>query len=148
MSIPVHRFRSSNPLVMCALPSDVNVPARAKKLPCAGVPHNSVPLIENAYWPFRLALVNFGGGGGGPPLLPPPPPPQPTASSVRKIETQETAHLRWPFIAHRLALSFARAATPAVLAPRQSREESHAASEWQELGSPFAPCAPKTRFGH
>src|SRR2546423_10188296 len=148
MSIPVHRFRSSSPLVMCPLPSAVNVPARAKRLPCAGVPHSSVRLIETAYGPFRLALVNFGGGGGGPPLLPPPPPPQPTASSIRKIETQDAAHLRWPFIAHRLALSFARAVIPAVLAPRQSREESQHATEWQELGSPFAPCAPKTPFRH
>src|SRR5215472_5296067 len=86
MSIPVQTFTSSRPFVIFPCPSAVNVPMRPNKLPCPA--HNSVPLIENAYCPLKLAFVNFGGGGGGPPLLPPPPP---QAAAHRAIRQKRSA---------------------------------------------------------
>jgi hypothetical protein len=52
----------------------VKLPARVKKLGKPGLgPQSSVPLIESAYWPFKLAFEKFptGGGGGGPTIVPP-----------------------------------------------------------------------------
>jgi len=59
---------------MWPLPSAVKLPARAKKVEKPGLrPQSSVPLIEKAYWPFKLALEKFpvGGGGGGPTIVAP-----------------------------------------------------------------------------
>src|SRR5882762_1696283 len=71
---PVHTLTSSTPPLMWPLPSAVKLPARAKKVEKPGLgPQSSVPLIEKAYWPFKLALEKFpvGGGGGGPTIVPP-----------------------------------------------------------------------------
>src|SRR5215472_13150471 len=106
MSIPVQTFTSSRPFVIFPCPSAVNVPMRPNKLPCPA--HNSVPLIENAYCPLKLAFVNFGGGGGGPPLLPPPPA-QAAANSAKTIATREIVLPVRAFIAHRPVASIARA---------------------------------------
>src|SRR5260221_4205542 len=61
-------FTSSTPLVMLPLPSAMNEPMRAKK-----APETSEPLIENAYWPLRLAVVKPPTGGGGVTTEPLPP---------------------------------------------------------------------------
>ena len=126
MSVPVQIFTSSRPFVIFPWPSAVNVPMRANKLPCRA--HNSVPLIENAYCPLRLAFVNFGGGGGGPPLLPPPPP-QAAANSAKTIETRETVLPVRAFIAHRPVASLARARPRSGGAPHYSPEAIRAAIE-------------------
>src|SRR5260221_7423256 len=78
------------PPLMLPLPSAVNEPTRAKKLPVAP----SAPLMENAYCPLRLALEKLPVGGGGigvEPLLP-----QAAAnvlaSSIKKRATRFIAH--------------------------------------------------------
>src|SRR5882757_4054070 len=53
---------------MLPLPSAVKEPTRAKKLPVT-----SVPLMEKAYCPLRLALEKLPTGGGGVGVEPPPP---------------------------------------------------------------------------
>src|SRR5215472_2231688 len=141
ISVPVQIFTSSRPFVILPWPSAVNVPMRANKLPCPA--HNSVPLIENAYCPLRLAFVNFGGGGGGPPLLPPAPP-QAAANSAKTIEIRETVVSEGAFIAHRPAASFARAQPRSGGAPHLSREAIRAATESRRPDSPSARCVPKT----
>src|SRR3974390_1259381 len=82
VAVPGHTLTSSSPVVMWPLPSAVNVPTRVKMLPVP--PHSSVPVIENAYWPARLALENFPGGGGGGGGFDPPPP---QATATRLSET-------------------------------------------------------------
>src|SRR6266576_5311121 len=71
--VPVQTFTSSTPPVILPLPSAVNVPMRPKKLPVR--PQASVPLMEKAYCPIRLAFEKFptGGGGGGGCVEPLPP---------------------------------------------------------------------------
>src|SRR5215510_8028652 len=101
---------------------------RANKLPCPA--HNSVPLIENAYCPLKLAFVNFGGGDGRPPLLPPLPP-QAVANNAKTIETRETVLPVRTFITHRPVASFARAQPRSRAAPRHSPEAIRAAIESQ-----------------
>src|SRR5262245_52219335 len=63
VATPVQTLTSSRPPVILPLPSAVKVPARVKKLPCPE--QSSLPLMEKAYCPARLALENFAAGGGG-----------------------------------------------------------------------------------
>src|SRR2546427_9023253 len=76
--------------VMFPLPSAVKLPTRAMK-----PPDESSPLMEKAYWPFRLLLEKFPIGGGGGVMETPPL--QAAAQSARAIvanrRTRFTAHL-------------------------------------------------------
>src|SRR6266849_2692416 len=98
---PAHTLTSSRPSEMWPLPSAVKLPARVKKL--LNPAQSSVPLIENAYWPFKLALEKFpdGGGGGGPttavPLLQPVHRETTTiaASGKKRLMERLIAHLLW-----------------------------------------------------
>src|SRR6266849_9453295 len=98
---PAHTLTSSRPSEMWPLPSAVKLPARVKKL--LNPAQSSVPLIENAYWPFKLALEKFpvGGGGGGPttavPLL------QAAATEPSSMAASRVRRLRERFIAHQSA---------------------------------------------
>src|SRR5579864_9296246 len=67
----VPSMMSSMAEVMLPLPSATKLPTRPRKAPTFVLA--SVPLIENAYVPLRLALEKFpmGGGGGGADPLPP-----------------------------------------------------------------------------
>src|SRR6267378_3083352 len=100
---PAHTLTSSSPPEMWPLPPAVKLPARVKKLGApGGGPQSSVPVIEKAYWPFKLALEKFpvGGGGGGPttvvPLL------QAAVTEASKIAANRVRRLRERFIAHPL----------------------------------------------
>src|SRR6202022_4812814 len=62
MGTPVQMLTSSRPPVIFPRPSAKKVPTRAKKLPCPR--QSSVPLIEKAYCPDKLALENFALGSG------------------------------------------------------------------------------------
>src|SRR6266404_6947400 len=82
---------SSIPLVMLPLPSAVKEPMRAKKLPVTA----SEPLIEKAYWPFRLELEKLPVGSGGVGVEPLPP----QAAAKTAAQRVRARHRR--FIVHR-----------------------------------------------
>src|SRR6267142_6246041 len=119
---PVHTLTSSTPPLMWPLPSAVKLPARAKKVEKPGLgPQSSVPLIENAYCPFKLALEKFpvGGGGGGPttvvPLL--------QAAVIEPSKMVANRVRRWmeAFIAHLLGWRAGRAGQETAREPRRER---------------------------
>src|SRR5882757_11386173 len=82
---------------MLPLPSAVKEPTRAKKLPVT-----SVPLMEKAYCPLRLALEKLPTGGGG--VGGEPPPPQAAAKTA--AQRVRARHRR--FIVHRLSARLGR----------------------------------------
>src|SRR5579862_802187 len=57
------------PPVIFALSTAIKEPTRAKKLPV----EPSSPLMEKAYWPFKLVTEKPPVGGGGVGVVPPPP---------------------------------------------------------------------------
>src|SRR4029077_5214731 len=149
VSTPVHTLTSSRPAVMLPLPSAVNVPARPKKLPCPE--HSSVPVMEKAYCPAKLALENFapgggGGGGGGPGFDPPPP--HAVVNNTKASETSRASRFIRVFIAARPAVHSACAQLAATRGWRSSLEEIRAASAPPRLACPFARCEPETRCSH
>src|SRR2546425_9230568 len=75
--------------VMFPLPSAVKLPTRAMN-----PPFRSSPLMEKAYWPFRLLLEKFPIGGGGGVIEAPPL--QAAAQTARAIVPSK----RTRFIAH------------------------------------------------
>src|SRR5579863_131301 len=93
------------PVVMLPLPSALKEPTRAKNPPVAP----SSPLIEKAYWPFRLVTEKPPVGGGGVGGVPPPP--QAAAKSAKEIDSNRARLFRSAefvlevdeFIAHRPA---------------------------------------------
>src|ERR1700688_3808051 len=146
VSTPVHMLRSSSPSVMLPWPSARNVPARPKKLPAPA--HSSVPLIENAYWPEKLALENFAGGGVGPgpgPGLDSDPPPHPAAKSASVTQTSGANRFFCALIAASSAARLKRAA----IAARPGRGYLPAGIPWviapRSPVSRAAPCAPRRR---
>src|SRR5260370_32417093 len=90
VATPLHTLMSSRPPTILPLPSAVKVPARVKKLLLPA--QSSVPLMENAYWPTKLAFENFGGGGGG---VPPPPYPLPHPAATIATTTTTTNATRF-----------------------------------------------------
>src|SRR5215813_3865110 len=123
VSTPEQLLMSSTPTVIRPLPSAVKLPIRPNATP--DPLHSSVPVIEKAYFPDKVAFENLAGGGGGGGFPPPPPddpPPHPAMTSPRDA----TAHkiFRTPFTAHR------HVACPAS----RSRQ------------SPHAPCPPPSRI--
>src|SRR6476646_560484 len=90
ISAPLQLLMSSNPAVIRPFPSAVKLPIRANGLALTvpPLPQSSVPLIENAYFPLKVAFENLAGGGGG---VPPPPPdddPPPHAAEKTPIATE------------------------------------------------------------
>src|SRR5260370_31912594 len=126
VATPVHTFTSSRPVVMLPFPAAVNVPARPKKLPCP--PHDSVPVIENAYCPAKLALENFapGGGGGGGPGFDPPTPPHAAVNDAKASKTTRARRFIRIFIAAHPAERFACAQLAAKRGRRSSLAKTSA----------------------
>src|ERR1700731_2251298 len=125
VSTPVHTFMSSSPVVMLPRASATKVPTRPKKLPDPA--HSSVPVMENAYCPDRLALENFAGGGvgPGPGSDPDPLPPHAAARNPATTETNKASGFTFAVIEASLAERVAGAqfvAMPATwLLPAESR---------------------------
>src|ERR1700688_1228208 len=71
---------SSIPAVMLPFPSATKLPTLERNAPTLTLA--SVPLIENAYVPLRLAFEKFPAGGGGGVVTDEPLPPQETASKA------------------------------------------------------------------
>src|SRR5579862_692538 len=69
------------PPVMLPLPSALKEPTRAKNPPV----EPSSPLMEKAYWPFKLVTEKPPVGGGGVGVVPPPP--QAAAKSANDSES-------------------------------------------------------------
>src|SRR6266849_10774936 len=116
---PAHTLTSSRPPEMWPLPSAVKLPARVKKL--LSPAQSSVPVIEKAYWPFKLALEKFpaGGGGGGPttvvPLL------QAAVTEASRIAANRVRRLREAFIADLLGWQVRRVGQKTVREHRRER---------------------------
>src|SRR5258705_9157369 len=96
VATPLHTLMSSRPPTILPLPSAVKVPARVKKLLLPA--QSSVPLMENAYWPTKLAFENFGGGGGVVPL--PRDTPHPAATIATTTKTANATRLPRMLIEH------------------------------------------------
>src|SRR5208283_317227 len=123
---------SSIPLVMLPAPSAAKLPVRARYAPPV-----SSPLIENAYWPFKLLKVKPPVGGGGGMVEPPPPPQAARVTAEARVASQERR-----FTAHLPAACFRRCS----LAPR-SALGCRARCARPALACPSALCAPgKARY--
>src|ERR1700676_701579 len=118
VATPLHTLISSRPLVISPFPSAVKVPARVKKL--LSPPQSSLPLMEKAYWPAKLAFENFGAGGGSVPPRPDPPPHP--ATKARRIEAAKARRFARMIIEH-FHWSFRHAALQATPGRRQSPED-------------------------
>src|SRR6266852_4201665 len=93
---------SSTPPVMPPAPFAIKVPTRAKGTG-ENPPVKDSPLVTNAYWPFRLALLKLPTGGGS--VMVPPPPPH---AAVQRAAASTNAGKR-RFIAHPAARPLERA---------------------------------------
>src|ERR1700681_1080286 len=82
---------------MWPLPPAIKEPARPKILACSA--HSSVPVMERAYCPTKVALETYapGGGGGGRSEIYPPPPP-PAAKNVTKSQASGAIRFTRVFI--------------------------------------------------
>src|SRR6266403_2724952 len=93
---------SSIPAVMLPAPSAVKLPTRDNGTG-ENPPVKDSPLVTNAYWPFRLALLKFPTGGGSVMVSPPPP-----HAAIQKAAASANAEKR-RFIAHLAARPLERA---------------------------------------
>src|SRR5215472_8484247 len=134
---------SSKPMVMLPLPSAVKLPTRVNRLPTPA--QSSLPVMENAYCPARLASENLGGGGdgGGPD---PPPSPHATTRKLSGISARRTyRRFAFAFIGRSRSARLAHAVRSTRCVSRLPRVGILGSSVLRWLGCPSARCAPEGR---